>query len=326
MALSKSQVSALVKSLESCNLIRRSGELCCPAQGLGRPQLLLEICPERGYCALLINMLADCLLYVFSYGDCKLQACLRLEHSDSVADLAQRVRESLLSWCEERHCSLSDFLVLLAAEQVVVEQGFDSVVVKDKVLDDVNCELSAVFRSELGFPCYVCNLAWGHLRAILEKVDPPPRDGIFFMCGEGSVGFGLVMHGQIVLGSHGTFPECAHLSYEHGFERSLGNYGPHTADALYFAISELSPVFMISSITVSGICFEGHTEVIDEVRARFASHPNPFLSGLEINYVPMTAAERLTELARLSFDLAVELINPQQLRRSLTAMLPGKVD
>lgn len=322
--LSKSHVSALVKSLEVQGLICRTAASAGRQGGMGRPRELLRIYPQLGYTALLINMRATCRCFCFEYGNPLPVYSVELPRSTTAAELISRTQETLTGFMTERQLTPADFLVFLVAETGIVEHGFHGQIFTDRVLTDTLCPLPRLMTEATGIPTAMCNLAYGHQRCILEKLGPGAPDALFFMCGEGAVGLGIMMRHEIIMGSCGVFPECSHLNYAHGFEASLGTYGEHTADALFFAITQIAPIFMTDHIIVSGVAFEGHSEVVTEVMERLKQDPNPYLRGIEVSYVPVSNAERLREYACLTFDLAVDLKDPQPVRRSLNDLLVSK--
>lgn len=121
------------------------------------------------------------------------------------------------------------------------------------------------------------------------------------LCGDGSVAMGFFINGKIAFGTNQTFPECSHLPYPYGFERSLGSYTKHTANALCYAIEVLAPIYKHKRVILTGSCFADHPEVIVKAQQTLRRSSNSVLNKIQLEYWPLEIEQYREELVCLRF-------------------------
>ncbi len=314
----------MVNSLIEQNLVTRQETPQHEATGkIGRPRELLYVNPNKYY-TLVLSPGNDCRFLSFlHYGDIKPCFMLKLPNYPHTWDLVQAVNHAIADFCSARQVKRSAFLSQVVVLRASLQQGYDGMVFRDNTLQEVDFKLGQMLTEATAIPTYVCNLAYGHLLGLLAKL-PQCDNALVFMAGDGGVGLGFIINKQIMTGPHNCYPECSHLPFPGGFEQALGNYGPHSADALEYGIKILAPIFKFSAIIVSGIALADHEEVIYTVQQRLKIDPNPLMHHFKLSFVPLTNPERFIHFAYLSFDLAIERLNPCIIKRNLQSVLQAR--
>ena len=322
--LSKSHVSFLVKNLLDQGYLEREDSLSAEEEGGGtRRRQRLKVLSHGLYTAVLIHTLWEFSLSLYPLGSSFPSVTLNLERSRYAEVMADRIAAGLEEALSTLSLDKSALGLLLLATQASLELGYAGTVFRDNVLSDVNFPLAEYLRERLHLPVYVCNYAYAHVLCMYHSPNVRVSDALYFSCGEGSVALGIFIDGKIVMGPRNTFPECSHLPFPYGLEASMGNYGPHTARALTFAVGALAPVFKLRRVLLSGSCFEEHPEVIVSAQRALKESDNSLIRQTVLEYWPREIDHFREELIYLSFEELISLMKLRPLRRSLSALLPS---
>ncbi len=319
MGLSKSHISFLVNNLLGQGLIIRLPDFLPEkdSQAVRRTHKLklLEDCYDA---ILAIHHQREFSLNLITYANPRVLNKVVLDNPSELDAMLPLLRDGIKSLTRGRRAKT---MLLCFATQATLEQGDTGLVYRDNVLNIASCPLAQILTRETGLKSYVYNYAYGHLLSLLHGPYIDIDNALALSCGEGSVALGLYLDGKIVLGSKNSFPECSHLPYPRGFEQSLGEYGPHTADALAFAVSCLAPIFNFSRVIVTGSCFKDHLDAVVAAQAALKASANPMLGKIRLEYRENEIAGFMNEFACLCFDHLAELLNPQIIRGDIRTLL-----
>ncbi|MDO5352777.1 MAG: helix-turn-helix domain-containing protein [Succinatimonas sp.] len=321
LQLSKSRISFLCKNLSDLNLIERSeGSLLDDEPIAGRPVQLLRLKPQRFYSAIIINTTFEQSINICEYGKTSFLLTLKFK-AQSASDLALEAQILIKKALDSLSINKNLLLAIVVATQASLEQGENGTIFRDNVLIDTNFNLSGIIKDKTGIRTFVYNYAYSHLLCLQHSHFTNTDHAIALMCGEGSVALGIFINGKILLGPNNTFTECSALPFTYGFEKSLGTYGPHTKEALLFAIEVLAPIFKIYRIFLSGSTFDNNLEVIREIQIELKNQTSPILSQIKLEYWDHETRHFMREFMFLSFDKISEIINPQFIKHDLNQIL-----
>lgn len=244
--------------------------------------------------------------------------------SSSAVECVEHTAAAVEYALAEQGICLSQVKLLLFATKGTLEQGCNGKIYRNNVLliqPEHPINLAAMLTKACGITTYVCNYAFGHLLGIYNTLTSKQKQAsaIALMCGSGSVALGIILEGRLLFGPENTFLECSHFPYLYGFEQSLGNYGPHTADALYYAIRILSPIFGINHIIVAGPTFSNCPKTISEVQQRFATDTEPQLRRIKIDYQERSIQHHRNELTLFACEQCCTLLNLHPILRDLAS-------
>lgn len=320
-----------------------------------KSQKLLQIVQDYAYCIRVIHAEDEFVLDLFTLGQTDAEFDLILASGEPAAGqpalsleqgmpdrvpLAtvvveeQSLRSSQIADCVEHTAAAVDYALsevgisreqvklILFATKGSLEQGYAGYIYRDNVLriqPEQPVALAEMLSTACGIPAYVCNYAFGHVLAIYNqlKFKQSHASAITLMCGGGSVALGIVLEGRILFGPHQSFLECAHFPYLYGFEQSLGQYGAHTADALYYAIRILCPIFGISHVIVAGQTFSGHEDVLSEVKHRLSLDPEQQIQRIYLDYQERSIERHRNELTLFACEQSCALLKLKPILRDL---------
>ncbi len=320
LKLSKSYLSSLVKILTAHNLLMReprshnNDSSALPA--MGRPRETLAVNPDCCCTVVLYYGASECVLSVLRFGKSIPLLTRRLKPCRRPDEFVSLVTAQLKEMLSELKIPRSSVKILTVAAQAVLEQGPEGRILQDEAFDETDFALGTLLMQSLSLPVYVCSRAWLHLRGLLEK--HKLRQSMVLMCGEGTVNLGIIINSQIIMGPRNTLPQCSHLKFPYSLKECLGRFGPHTEEALEFAVSALSPIFSINEEVISGPALEGHHEIISKVQNRLCAGKDPLMQDVRLVYLPLSAEERFLQLCYLSFDQACILLAPKIIKSAKT--------
>lgn len=319
LGLSRSHVSALTKSLMEQGFIVRDDDLYLESEdepGTRRRQRL-KIVKQSQCTAVVIHSAWEFSLSLYALGELRPIMTVNIAHERKAKQMCLKLKAALAQALEQAKIAPEQLKFLVFATQASLEQGLDGILFRDNVLEDDSCPLAKMLTACLGVPTYVCNYAYAHLLCLLHSGYLNIDSALALLCGEGSVAFGIFIDGKIVLGPHQTFTECSHLPYPGGIEAALGTYSDKTADALIYAIESLAPIFKIWRIILAGSCFDEHPGVIAAARKVLVTNSNPLMRHTKLEYWPHEIARFRDELALLSFEELIGLLDLRVKHKSL---------
>lgn len=315
--LSKSHVHNLVSNLITPGLIQRS-EQSEYKQDFGRPKQTLSITPALPYSSvLIIHTSWMSRAYLYAYGYTEEIAFIDLEKTNNVDDFIKTINTAIDEFKKLYLQNSNGIKSVVVATQATIEQGPSGMMYRNNNLKETNIPLASLLTSGLNIKTYVYNYAYGHMLSLLHAPYLDTDNAMALSCGEGSVALGLFINGKIVLGRNNSFPECSHLPFKYGFEKSLGTYNRYTHDALLYAIESIAPIYNLNHIIVAGSCFDDHLETIYKVGQELKYHKDPIFHNMSIEYRGLDIEKHQLELIYLSFDALVDELNLKIQKRDL---------
>ncbi len=317
LELSKSHTSFLVNTLIDKGLIKKTAEatLKSSEQSVRKSQAL-SIVTGRCYAFLCMHTSFMFTLSLITYGSPEVICSLELKHQSELVPMLEELKGGMQSLLEKAGIDPSQIQCTLFATAATVEQGDRGILYRDNVLSVRNYPLAQAISRATGIKTYVYNYGYGHILSLLHSPSFTADNAMVLMCGDGRVGLGLILKKEIILGANGSFPECSHLPYKEDYEQALGKMGPDTADALYYTVAALAPVFNLSYVVVNGNSIDERPEIVTQLQEQLKKSPDPFLSSVKADYRKEEFYNYLEEFAYLCFDRIAEDLNPQ-LARSL---------
>jgi len=325
LAISKSQINKLVANLVTPGLIskHKNSEY---AQEQGRPRQYLQVSENLPYYSLLmIHTTWMSRIYIYRYGKQNELGYIDTKICFDANEFINEINYSIDNLCLNTGIPRKEIISFVISTQGTIEQGEDGIMHCNNVLHDENISLAGMVREKTGIRTFIYNFAYAHMLKLLHSSSLDTDYAMAILCGEGSVALGIFFNGQIMLGRNNTLPECSHLPFKYGFEKSLGRYGKHTEDALLFAISSVAPIYNINHVIVAGSCFDEHLDSIYRVTQKLKSSADPLLKQLTIEYRGKDIEDYMEELIFLSFDALVDVLNPQMQKRSLEDYVDSKI-
>ncbi len=319
--LSKAQINKLTSNLLEAKLIDKHEDTDYKSN-LGRPRQILKISDNMQYCTVLIvHTLSDFSAHVFVYGHKKELASTPLPHVKSAKEFARTIDIAIDTLT--KNCFINRALIksIVIATHATVEQGETGIMYRNNNLDDVNIMLGQIVYKQTKIRTFIYNFAYGTLLKLKNTPEIDTENALVINNGEGSVALGIFLNGDIQLGKNNSFPECSHLPYPHGFEKSLGVFGEHTEDALFFAISVMAPIYNLSNVIITGNCFKEHLDTLERVKDKLKEQRDPRLHNIELSYRRITLKDCLEEMIYLSFDTLVDVLNPQMTKQNLQTIV-----
>ena len=283
----------------------------------------LTITPDYCYFLRILHGPNEFTMELLSWGNTKVLAAREGTPTSSLSQTLGQVKSALQEMTQECEIPLAQVKLILFATKGTVEQGFEGMMYRNNVISGSNIALAEELSWATSIPCYVCNYAFGHLLAMLHDPFTAIDNAILLSCGDGSVALGVYLNGQILFGPRNSFLECSHLPFAHGFEESLGHYGPHTEEALFFAITTLAPLFGMQRIIVAGPTFQDSDNAASAVRMvlqRLAKSDDVLLQRIIVDYRQKEITNARTELAYFASDLICVLLNPQPIKKNIASL------
>ena len=323
LSLSKSHIHSLVSNLITPGLVEKV-EQTEYNQEQGRPRQNLQITHNLHYCSVLIvHHSWEFKAYLLAYGVTEEIASKELKQVNTVELFIKEIREVIDEFAELYLPEREAIKAITVATQATIEQGSSGMMYRNNLLSDENVPLAKMMFDAIGIRTFIYNYAYGHMLTLLHAPSLNTENAMALSCGEGSVALGVFLDKKMLLGRNNSFPECSHLPFKYGFEKSLGIYGPHTQEALMFAICAIAPIYNINHVIVAGSCFDEHLDIIYKVQQELKRQSDPLLHNLVIEYRGLEIEQHLNELIYLSFDALVEVLNPQIQKRSLQDLVKG---
>lgn len=320
LKFSKSYIHKLVQNLLIAGLIEKS-EGGAYEQEQGRPRQDLRICRNIGcYAVLVIHTSWMFRVHLYRWGASEATAIRNLPQQDNCADFAEALAGAVEGFVRECLKPGEKILAVVIATQATLEQGEHGLMYRNNLLKDEKTRFSDFIAKRVGIRTFAYNYAYGLMLSLLHSgVDI--SFAMVLSCGEGSVALGFFLNHKVLLGVNNSFPECSHLPFKYGLEKSLGFWGPHTEEALFFAISAIAPIYNLQRVYVAGTCFDEHPEVIRHVSLALRNSADPVLRDVVVEYRNEEIQNYFQELVYLSFDAVAEVLNPQMHKRPLQEFL-----
>lgn len=319
LQLSKSHIHGLISNLITPGLIEKQESQYNQEQG--RPKQLLKISSSMEYCSIVvIHSNWEFKAYLFVYGYTEEVGSIALKHVKTAKEFSENLNKAVNTLCTQYNIKKNKVLSILVATQGTIEQGCTGIMYRNNNLEDINIDFAMLITQVTNIKTYVYNFAYGHLLALQNSKHVNTDSAMALLCGEGSVALGIFLDKKILLGRNNSFPECSHLPYSHGFEKSLGKYGKYTEDALLFAIESIAPVYNLTNIIVAGSTFDEHLDTVYKVSQTLKSAPDPLLHNLVLEYHDEEIKHYFTEFIYKSFDNLVDVLNPKTIKRDLEFM------
>ncbi|WP_295350944.1 hypothetical protein [uncultured Succinivibrio sp.] len=319
--LSKAQIHKLTNNLLEAKLIDKHEDTDYK-NNLGRPRQILKISDNMQYCTvLIIHTRSDFSAHVYVFGHKRELAAVTLPHVESAKEFAKTIDVAVDTLT--KNCFISRALIksIVIATHATVEQGEKGVMYRNNNLTDENILLGQIVYKQTKIRTFIYNFAYGTLLKLKNSSEIDTENALVINNGEGSVALGIFLNGEIQLGKNCSFPECSHLPYPHGFEKSLGNYGEYTEDALYFAISVMAPIYNLSNVIITGNCFKEHLDTLESIKERLKAQSDPRLHNIELTYRKISLKDCIDEMVYLSFDTLVDVLNPQMTKQNLQTIV-----
>lgn len=316
-SISKSQINKFVASLITPGLIckKANSEYI---QEQGRPRQYLTISENLPYYSLLmIHTTWMSRIYVYRYGLKVESGFIDIKKCSKADDFIFEIDVGIDRLCSSSGIPRDEIFAFVISTQGTIEQGENGIMHCNNVLHDENIALAKKVREKTGIRTFIYNFGYAHMLKLLHSSSLDTDYAMAILCGEGSVALGIFFNGQIMLGRNNTLPECSHLPFKYGFEKSLGKFGKHTEEALLFAISSVAPIYNINHVIIAGSCFDEHLDSIYRVSQKLKKSADPLLKQLTLEYRGKDIEEYMEELIFLSFDALVDVLDPQMQKRSL---------
>ncbi len=321
LSLSKSHIHSLVSNLITPGLVEKVSNSEYN-QEQGRPRQNLAITRNLHYCSVLVvHHSCEFRAYLFAYGRPEEIAVKDLAHVDSVELFIKEIADAIAEFSSLYLPDREAIKAVTVATQATIEQGDDGIMYRNNLLKDENVPLAKLMFKAMGIKTYVYNYAYGHMLTLLHAPSLNTDNAMVLSCGEGSVALGVFLDNTMILGRNNSFPECSHLPFKYGFEESLGFFGPHTQEALMFAICAIAPIYNIDHVIVAGSCFDEHLDIIYKVQQELKGKADPLLHNLVLEYRGLEIEQHLNELVYLSFDAIVDVLDPKIEKRSLSDLV-----
>ena len=321
LGLSKSHIHKLLSNLITPGIVEKVEDNEY-TQEQGRPRQTLRIADSMQYCTVLvIHTTCEFRAYIYVYGHSHELGYIDLPKCDNVDDFINTLEVGIDHLTKSYFLKRELILSTVIATQATIEQGETGTMYRNNCLKDENVEFAKLISSKTKIRTFVFNFGYGYLLALHHNKDVNTDSAIVIQCGEGSVALGIFLDNKMQLGRNQSFPECSHLPYPYGFENSLGVFGEHSEDALFFAISVLAPIYNVSNVYIAGSAFEKHIDAIENVKAKLLENADPRLHILSVTYTGNGAGTYMKELIYLSFDTLVDVLDPQIIKRDLESMI-----
>lgn len=321
LGFSKSHMHKLVSNLVTPGIIKRSDSQEYE-QEQGRPRQKLTITHNLQYCSVLvIHTSWKFRAYLLAYGLTEEIAYKDLPQTDSASVFIKELTDCIDEFTKLYLSDKKSILSIVIATQATIEQGENGIMYRNNLLKDENITFAKKLREAIGIRCFVYNYAYGHMLSLLHAKDLNTDNAMVLSCGEGSVALGIFLNNQLLLGRNNSFPECSHLPFKYGFEKSLGEFGEHTKEALLFAINAIAPIYNINHVILAGSCFDNHLNIIYQASLELKEQKDPLLQKILLEYRGQEIEQHFLELVYLSFDSLVEVLNPQMQKRNLEELV-----
>jgi len=321
LKLSKSHIHKLISNLIEPGLIEKTEDFQTE-NTLGRPRQTLKISQNLQYCTVLVvHTDIEFKASIFVYGHEKALGSVDLPFVDYALDFANTLDAAIDTLTQNYFLNRSLILSIVIATHATVEQGEHGIMYRNNMLRDKNIGFADLVAEVTKIRTFVYNYAYGNLLSLKHNPHVDTSYALVIHNGHGSVALGLFLNNEITLGKNNSFPECSHLPFPYGFEQSLGEYTPHTEEALYFAISVLAPIYNMNEVIISGDCLLQHQDVIDNVGSMLKHCEDPRLHNIHIRYCGSEARHNFEELVYLSFDSLVEVLDPQIASKDLESLV-----
>lgn len=222
---------------------------------------------------------------------------------NSEQELIDELQQCVYELAKQTNISLDQIQSILINTQGRIEQhtGF---VDSCNVFDMKRVDLGAKVTERLAIPCKVINCAYAELSVLAqyERID----NAVVIMAGLGCVGCGIVMHGDVLLGANGFYPECSHMPYVYGIEPSLGNVTEHSLDALIFILKNLIPLYNTKNLYLIGEVFAENPELIINIREWMMVSDSHLFSSLNVFMRSVPKAMVRKQIAQIAADFSIE--------------------
>lgn len=326
IGLSKSRINFYIKHLIGLKLIkfvsldRESKRAKLEGTGSSHmSQKLLSLVDNYCYVLRATHSENDFYIELLALGSYEPLGIRHLSPSSSLEDTLSTIKNAVESLLAERNIVREQVKLMLFSTKATVEHGFNGTMYRNNIIEGSNIQFASHVQLVTGIPTYVCNAAFGCFLSLKHHCDI--ENALVLLCGEGTVSLGIFLNGKLLFGPNNSFVECTHLPYEHGIERSLGQFGVYTADALFWTVQILSLLLGVNRIIVAGPTFSGHLDTLMMVQKRLRNAADLRMQRLEVEYheSELTASKIRHELCAFAFEEACNLIEPKPLRKESRA-------